>query len=69
MLATNRFARPAMLPKATVYKSTTDFVRLFALDRAALPAGRQRLICRWHVGVDGRPSCTWEPETDSVRRF
>jgi hypothetical protein len=39
---------------------TTDFVRLFALDR--LPAERQRLVCRWRQDADGRLSCIWEPD-------
>ena len=33
-----------------------DLVHLFALDR--LPAGRRRLVCRWHR-VEGRLGCIW----------
>jgi hypothetical protein len=43
-----------------IVRGTTDFVRLFALDR--LPAGRQRLVCRWRQDAGGRLSCSWEPD-------
>ena len=41
-------------------RGTTDFVRLFALDR--LRADRRRLVCRWRQDADGRLSCSWEPD-------
>lgn len=35
-------------------------LRLFALDR--LPEHRQRLVCHWQHGADGRLLSVWEPE-------
>ena len=52
--------RSAVAPRAISLATTTDFVRLFALDR--LRADRQRLVCRWRQGADGRLSCSWEPD-------
>ena len=52
--------RSAVAPSAVSLKITTDFVRLFALDR--LRADRQRLVCRWRQDADGRLSCSWEPD-------
>jgi hypothetical protein len=46
-------------------RGTTDFERLFALDR--LRAERHRLVCRWRQDADGRLSCIWEP--DIVRNW
>jgi hypothetical protein len=40
--------------------TTTDLVRLFALDR--LPVDRRRLACHWRRDADGRLACTWEPD-------
>lgn len=54
-VAPNAVSRPDAIDRAT-----TDFVRLFALDR--LRADRQRLVCRWHQDADGRLSCSWEPD-------
>ena len=52
---------PGTVPRpAAIDRGTTDFVRLFALDR--LRADRQRLICRWRQDADGRLSCSWEPD-------
>ena len=53
--------RPAARPGTVRARgATTDLVRLFALDR--LPVHRQRIICRWHRGADGRLACRWEPD-------
>jgi hypothetical protein len=52
--------RSAAAPGTASLKDTKDLVRLFALDR--LPAGRPRLVCRWHRDADGRLSCSWEPD-------
>jgi hypothetical protein len=53
--------RPAALPGTVPARgATTDLVRLFALDR--LLVHRQRLVCRWHRGADGRLACSWEPD-------
>jgi hypothetical protein len=46
--------------KGAIDRGTTDFVRLFTLDR--LRADRQRLVCRWRQDADGRLSCIWEPD-------
>ena len=43
-------------------RGTTDFVRLFALDR--LPLDRPRLVCRWRRDADGRLACTWGPDNE-----
>jgi hypothetical protein len=52
---------PGTVPRpGAIDRGTTDFVRLFALDR--LPAERQRLVCRWRQDADGRLSCIWEPD-------
>ena len=52
--------RSAAAPGTVSLKDTKDLVRLFALDR--LRADRQRLVCRWRQGADGRLSCSWEPD-------
>jgi hypothetical protein len=52
-------------PRA-INRGTTDFVRLFALDR--LRAERQRLVCHWRQDADGRLSCSWEPDIVLNRR-
>jgi hypothetical protein len=57
--------RSATAPSAVsrpgaINRATTDFVRLFALDR--LRVDRQRLVCRWCQDADGRLSCIWEPD-------
>jgi hypothetical protein len=50
--------RPAAAPGIVPPKgTTTDLVRLFALDR--LPAGRRRLVCHWRRNADGRLACIW----------
>jgi hypothetical protein len=46
--------------QGAIDRGTTDFVRLFALDR--LRADRQPLVCRWRQDADGRLSCIWEPD-------
>jgi hypothetical protein len=53
--------RPAAEPGIVSTEiAVARLVRLFALDR--LPAGRRRLVCRWHRDVDGRLACAWEPD-------
>ena len=50
--------RSAVAPRAISLATTTDFVRLFALDR--LRVDRSRLVCHWHRDADGRLACVWE---------
>jgi hypothetical protein len=57
--------RPATPGKVSPDSVTSDFVRLFALDR--LPA--RRLVCRWQRDADGRLVCTWEPDIVPVSQF
>jgi len=46
-------------------ESTSEFVRLFALDR--LPQGRRPLVCHWQRDADGRLACRWEPDIPPMR--
>lgn len=56
-----RYIGPAAEPDVVpTHTATIDLVRLFALDR--VPAGRRRLVCRWHREADGRLACIWEPD-------
>ena len=48
--------------QGAIDRGTTDFVRLFALDR--LPVDRPRLVCRWHRDADDRLACSWRPDNE-----
>jgi hypothetical protein len=56
--------RSAAAPGTVPLKGTKDLVRLLALDR--LPAGRPRLVCRWHRCADGSLACAWGPDNEQL---